>query len=273
MPAIDAPVQLTDARATIEELVEILRPACERIEIAGSVRRGKLEVKDAEVVIIPTPDLLPLTDELIEYGRAQYALYGEKRAKRWGSSYRGLMFNGIKCELFMANADNWGYQYWLRTGPGDANQYIMSWLNWGKVNAPIHFIDGYGWFSRNWERTAKGWTAPDKQRLRIASEEDLFAVLGMPFIPPSERTEMVYKKLTNVRDFKWPDYEPYFATDPRQLDLIATRQTQHFFDPEVIKEADKQEVLDAERAYNRWLHSIPIEELKAQPKWFLKWRG
>jgi len=70
-------VRLEDARQIIGELVALLRPACERIEIAGSVRRGKLEVHDAEVVIIPTPDLLPLTDDLIQYGKAQYALYGE----------------------------------------------------------------------------------------------------------------------------------------------------------------------------------------------------
>lgn len=30
---------------------------------------------------------------------------------------------------------------------------------------------------------------------RIASEEDLFAMLGMPFIPPDGRTEMRYKAL------------------------------------------------------------------------------
>src|SRR6185369_17955116 len=109
-------MRLDDARQTIGELVELLRPACECIEIAGSVRRGKPEVHDAEVVIIPTPDLLPLTDNLIEYGTAQYALYGEKRTKRWGQNYRGLLFKGIKCELFMANEENWGYQLVLRTG-------------------------------------------------------------------------------------------------------------------------------------------------------------
>jgi DNA polymerase/3'-5' exonuclease PolX len=50
IPQPAAPIQLADARRTITELVDILRPACERIEIAGSVRRGKLEVHDARTL-------------------------------------------------------------------------------------------------------------------------------------------------------------------------------------------------------------------------------
>jgi len=184
----DIPVQLTDARMVIGELVELLRPACERIEIAGSVRRNKPEVHDAEVVIIPTPDLLPLTDTLIEYGTAQYALYGEKRTKRWGNNYRGLLFKGIKCELFMTTEESWGYQFWLRTGPGDANTLIMRWLGLPYMKAPVRFQGGYGWYSRNWTHNGKTWIAVDKQRLRIASEEDLFAVLGLPFKNPNAQS-------------------------------------------------------------------------------------
>lgn len=268
-------LKLADARLVIDELVELLRPACERIEIAGSVRRNKPEVHDAEVVIIPTPDLLPLTDDLIQYGTAQYALYGEKRTKRWGSNYRGLLFKGIKCELFMTMEDSWGYQYWLRTGPGDANTYIMRWLGLPHVKAPVRFQGGYGWYSRNWTHNGKGWVAVDKQRLRIASEEDLFAVLGLPFIPPSERTEVMYKKLTNVREFKWPDYAPYFATDAAQMDLIARNRVSHYFDKSDVDEKEKewQDRIAAEREYTRRLMAVPIEELKNGPKWNIgEWR-
>ena len=260
-------IPLADARATISELVELLRPACEHVEIACSVRRGKPEVHDAEVVIIPTPDLLPLTDDLIQYGKAQYALYGDKKTKRWGSSYRGLMFKGIKCELFMTHPDSFGFQYWLRTGPGDANTYIMKWLSY--CNAPVRFQDGYGWFSHDWRREGKEWFASDRRRLRIASEEDLFAVLGMPFTPPSERTEMVYKKLTNVKDYVWPDYVPYFAKDAQQLDLIVRAKVNHFFDGDEVDEKEQQIIdrLAAEREYNRRLHAIPVDELKRGAGW------
>lgn len=42
-----------------DELLRTLRPSCERIEIAGSIRRAKKEVKDIELIAIPKfiPDL------------------------------------------------------------------------------------------------------------------------------------------------------------------------------------------------------------------------
>lgn len=264
IPQPDTRVQLADARRVIGELVELLRPACERIEIAGSVRRGKPEVHDAEVVIIPTPDLLPLTDTLIEWGKAQYALYGTKRTKSWGSLRRGLIFNGVMCELYMTNEDSWGYQYWLRTGPGDANTYIMKWLNMPYVKAPVRFRDGYGWYSRNWRHDGKGWVADDKRRLRIASEEDLFAVLGMPFIPPSERTEAMYKKLTNKREYIWPEYAMYFAVEARQVELIPSGRVNHYFDGDDVDEkaADNEARWAAEREYNERLKMNPRTDFR-----------
>lgn len=265
IPQPESRIQLADARQIISELVDILRPACERIEIAGSVRRGRLEVHDAEVVIIPTPDLLPLTDDLIQYGTAQYALYGEKRTKRWGQHYRGLLFKNIKCELFMTNEDNWGYQYWLRTGPGDANTFIMKWLNMPHTHAPIRFRDGCGWFARHWRHDGKGWVAEDKRRLRIASEEDLFAVLGMPFIPPSERTEMMYKKLTNKRDYVWPDYAPYFAVEAQQAALIADETPHYYMDGDVFASNDLNRRIKAEHDYSEFLKRMAADP--NPPQW------
>jgi DNA polymerase/3'-5' exonuclease PolX len=47
-------IPLAQARQLAQELATIhLRPACERIEVAGSVRRGKSEVSDVELVAIP----------------------------------------------------------------------------------------------------------------------------------------------------------------------------------------------------------------------------
>lgn len=262
IPQVETGIKLAEARQIIGELVEILRPACERIEIAGSVRRGKPEVHDAEVVIIPTPDLLPLTDTLIEYGRAQYALYGEKRTKRWGQNYRGLLFGGIKCELFMTNENNWGFQLWLRTGPGDANKYIMNWLGLKWLNAPVRFQEGSGWYSRHWSHDSKKWVAPDRQRLRIASEEDLFAVLGMPYLPPGERTEARYKSLTNKREYQWPDYAPYFAVDAQQSSLIEDQNKYQYYGDVFDANAFGARI-KAEREYNERLKTNP------RPDWML----
>lgn len=267
-------VPLAAARAIIEQLVDRLRGACERIAIAGSVRRQKPAVKDAKAVLIPTPELLPLTDDLVLSGQAQYALYGENRSKRWGQQYRGLMYEGLRCELFMTQADSWGYQYWLRTGPGEANTFIMRWLS--SVNAPVRFQDGQGWYSRHWRRTAKGttvrWEAADRQRLAIPDEAALFAVLGLPALEPQERTEAIYRKLTNVREFKWPDYTPHFARDPEQMALFAEQRVAHFFDGDLaaVTATDRAAQLEAERAYNR---ALMARRGEACAPWSMTFRG
>ena len=46
-------MELQQAQALAEELASGLEPGCTRIEIAGSVRRGKPEPHDLEIVAIP----------------------------------------------------------------------------------------------------------------------------------------------------------------------------------------------------------------------------
>lgn len=42
-----------------QELLELLRPGVTRIEIAGSVRRGRATVKDLELVALPRQEAAP----------------------------------------------------------------------------------------------------------------------------------------------------------------------------------------------------------------------
>jgi len=41
------------ARTVAQKIVEELRPACDRIEIAGSLRRGNPAVHDIDLVLLP----------------------------------------------------------------------------------------------------------------------------------------------------------------------------------------------------------------------------
>ena len=47
------PLDLAEVTAAV--LVKLLAPACERIEVAGSVRRGRLDVGDIELLAVPSP--------------------------------------------------------------------------------------------------------------------------------------------------------------------------------------------------------------------------
>lgn len=172
-------IAIQDAAQTIAALGELLEPYSQRLGICGSVRRGKPAVKDAEILILPNDGLWPALDALVEQGVVTKALYGEAQRPRWGFKHRAVDFDGLRCEIYTADELNWGYQYWLRTGPGDANQLIMTWLK--RVNAPVRPIEGYFWHG--------------DRKLRIAEEEHLFQLLGFPWIEPSLRSVDVYQEI------------------------------------------------------------------------------
>ncbi len=46
-------MKLADAQTAARELTHFLSPVCERVEYAGSVRRGVAEPKDLELVCVP----------------------------------------------------------------------------------------------------------------------------------------------------------------------------------------------------------------------------
>ena len=50
-----AKIDLETARTYAETVVKALAPHCERIEIAGSIRRRKPEVREGNI-IVPTPE-------------------------------------------------------------------------------------------------------------------------------------------------------------------------------------------------------------------------
>lgn len=200
-------VELSVARKIIEEFAALIRPHCDRLEIAGSIRRNSDYVKDGELVAIGHgADLHAALDRLASDSTVTKARYGADQSTRWGPDYRGLMYHGLKIEIFMTDLDNWGYLYWLRTGPGDANTAIMSML--GSQKAAIRFQGGQGWYSPKWEynQKRKAWQAEIKWPLRLGSEEALFAVLGLPYLPPEYRTAVKYRTLMQAKSHKWPDY-------------------------------------------------------------------
>lgn len=89
-----------------------------------------------------------------------------------------MMFEGIKCEIQLADQWNWGYIQWLRTGPGTANTYIMEFCSASR--SPYRAKGGYWW---------RG-----DECLAIQTEQQLFEMLGMEYIaPPAAPCRSVYE--------------------------------------------------------------------------------
>lgn len=190
--------------------------------VAGSIRRGKPEVKDAEIVVDPTEKFRAVTDAMLNIAGISKARYGNGNMTRWGEKYRGLEVAGFKVELFCATAANWGYILWLRTGPGDANQLAM--LHMAR-KTQIRAIDGYLWGADEWTPVRKSsgieWRSPDKQRLRVETELAMFALLGIRMMPPGERDEVAYQvAFQTARPSDWREYIDRVAETPKQMELF-----------------------------------------------------
>lgn len=162
-----------DALKIAIEVRDLLAPHCERIEIAGSVRREKPEVKDIEIVAI----LKPFETGLFEDGAAavinqwekvkgEMVYDGPKRTKYTQRKHPA----GIVLDLFFADFDNWGSQLAVRTGPADYSHHVLA-AGW--VKAGYKSVGGYLHF-RN-------------VKVPVREEIDLFNLLQIPFTQPKNR--------------------------------------------------------------------------------------
>jgi DNA polymerase/3'-5' exonuclease PolX len=206
---------LTDARRFAEEICKILEPACERIEIAGSIRRMSATVGDIEIVCQPKltidgPESLSAIDTLIDQlvpGDQKGTLnfeQGPDSGLRWnskrkanGSRYKRLIWVGrsdpverIPVDLFcVLPPASWGAQLAIRTGPWEFSKGIVTKRSQGGA-MPEHLEQRHGTL---WNYSGVVVSGEDRWKaqplnLRCPDEETYFAALGLPCWPPEERT-------------------------------------------------------------------------------------
>ena len=183
-------IQLAYAQEIAQELINILIPFCDKIEVAGSVRRKKNICKDIELVIIPKKVIEPGglfgDEEIITYPIDNFILssklfklrpskigvtsYGEKNKLL---EYNSNGFGWIALDIFTADESNYMMVKFIRTGGAETNKLIATTANKLKMNLRIYesaFVDH------------KGYKAVMK------SEEQIFQYLGLKYLKPEERT-------------------------------------------------------------------------------------
>lgn len=169
---------LSEAEAIARRCVETLRPYCDRIEIAGSIRRRKPEPGDIEIVAIPNGyELRDMLEEVVETGRdPRFAPAVEslgtvlKGNPHSGRFIQVALPEGITLDLFLATPENWGLIFAMRTGPAEYSHRVLA---CGWVMKGYHSIDGM--------LCTVGHKVP------VHEEEDLFNLIGVPWIPPEDR--------------------------------------------------------------------------------------
>lgn len=162
---------LHDAKKIADGIVEMLRPHCHRIEIAGSIRRMKPDVKDIEIVAIPKPydlglfgyGLAPIVDQW-EKVKGDLVYQKTRYTQR-------ILPQGIKLDLFFADHENWGLIYAMRTGSAEYSHNVLA---KGWVRAGFTSMNGY-------------LTTPKGSRIIVQEERGLFDLIGIPWTEPHQR--------------------------------------------------------------------------------------
>ncbi|HUV97293.1 MAG TPA: hypothetical protein VMV98_07465 [Acidobacteriaceae bacterium] len=161
-------VQLDQATAIAERVKAQLAPHCDRIAIAGSIRRRKADVGDIEIVAIPKPYQV----DLFASGIALVVNKWEKVRGELPCKYtQRILPEGIKLDLFFATPENFGLIYAIRTGSADYSHRILA----------------CGWV-RNGYKSADGMLSRDGVAVPVREERDLFRLAGVPWVEPAARS-------------------------------------------------------------------------------------
>lgn len=163
-------MNLSEARPIALQIVDRLRLVCDRCEIAGSVRRGKPDVGDIEIVCIPATSDVGLRK--VAFAVAVHELGRIVKGDPCLGRYIQVMHRaGIAVDIFTAHRDNWGLIYAVRTGSA---RYSHKVLACGWVKAGYHSIDGM--------------LCTVGHKVLVREEADLFEIIGIPWVPPEART-------------------------------------------------------------------------------------
>jgi len=185
-------VGIGTARANAERLVSTLSPFCERIEIAGSIRRGAPLVSDIEIVAMPRLDMesgdiwgTPVEIDMLAETLASLRTSGALPLRdveihrkdgtveighRDGDSYKALMFEDMPVDLFIVHdPDQWGVIFTIRTGPAEWSHRLVT-----DCQKYLRRVEG-GYLYRS----GQVWPCP--------TERDFFDGIGQPWIEPSDR--------------------------------------------------------------------------------------
>lgn len=170
-------MKLQFAEKCAAKLVEWIHPHCERVEVAGSIRRLKPEVMDVDLVVIPK-----MEEEKDLYGkviRSRNLTWVEIDARatrdKWtvlraGAEVVTVVNAGVQVDFFFATRESWGTVLLCRTGSKEHNIWL----------AKLAEQRGGRWHPQSGLHI--------NRQVFGATEEGIYAALGFANpIPPAER--------------------------------------------------------------------------------------
>ena len=166
-------MELEKAKAIAERLKALLEPVCERVEVAGSIRRQKPQVGNIEFLVIPKGNMLDklLYDLMMEN---ILAVRLNKRGSRVYGPKNKLMVHipsSIGVDVFSTIPECWPVGLVVRTG----GERIKKEIAYRALERGMRFR-AYG----------SGFDTPDGH-LQCKSEQEVFQAVGLRYLEPEER--------------------------------------------------------------------------------------
>ena len=175
------------AEVAADSLVRQLQGSCEKIAVAGSIRRRRPDVGDIELLCVPRPSGVDLFGrqvpgdsqldrrcrELIAAGILDYRP-NKAGAVTFGPQNKLLVHKptGIPVDVFSAQELNWGMALVVRTGPADFNIWMMKRFRQLKM------------LGHAYEGVSKGG-----KMVPCPTEERVFELLEWPWVRPEDRRD------------------------------------------------------------------------------------
>ena len=155
-------MKLKDAEKLAEQIMEQIWPFCDRLEVAGSIRRKTSEVRDVDFVLIPKPLLWPrIISTLQRKMDAKVLKHGEKAAQ--------VTINGINVDLYSATEETWEPLLLIRTGSAEHNIKLSMIAR-----------------KKRMKLSHKGLIKGDK--IVASTEKEIFNLLDLRYVPPEDRS-------------------------------------------------------------------------------------
>lgn len=185
-------IPLARAEQVAAEVMALLSPYCDRLEIAGSIRRRRPDVGDIELLAVPKTtervidlfgDQVETENHLDDFMRAQLAeafpgfrhRHDKNGYPAFGPRYKRLLYLGYPLDLFSCLPPaQWGVLMAIRTGPAEFSRRLVTPRRRGGM-----LPDGYS------IRDGQLWRSD--VAIHTPTEETLFGELGLDYIPPEER--------------------------------------------------------------------------------------
>ena len=155
-------MELKKAQALASEIKALLEPHCEKLTVAGSIRRQRPEVRDIDIVLV-AKDWWEVNSLLMRLGKVRMS--GRKLA-------RVTMDGGVQLDIYYATPETFATLLLIRTGSKENNVRLCSLAK-----------------KRGWRLCADGSGLFDERGQRIAgdSEESIYEALGLRYQVPEER--------------------------------------------------------------------------------------